>query len=135
MESENKMVNEKGNFTAKYYNYYVDHARHSHLGHGLFINKKNRDSISVVRSDDDKELIVKSGLHFSEIDPRELGWFKLEAERSGFKDAEYSQHYFHEVARFPYTDSGLDDAGDYIRAEAKRRGMVQNNGWPFKMAF
>ncbi|CAM3946457.1 hypothetical protein PLGE761_02400 [Pluralibacter gergoviae] len=128
-----KMVNEQGNFTAKYFSYYCSNNQHSK--HELFINSVTRDSISVRLSQNKDELIVLNGMGFNDIDAPTRMIEKSNANRSGFKKAEFSTLFVREVARFSFTEDGINKACEYIRSEAKKRWMVESNGWRFKMKF
>ncbi|EOY2735194.1 hypothetical protein ACP3BQ_005249 [Klebsiella pneumoniae] len=129
---ENKMIDKNGNFTADYFTYYCTGDK-SHQSCETFINVKSRDGLYVRVGTDKKELVILNGTRFDDID---LPTRRLEislTELSGFKSAEYSTRFKTEAARFPFTETGIKAACEYLRSEAKKRGMVQSNGWPFRM--
>lgn len=141
-KSAEPFVNDKGNFTCSYFKYYnaPTGAKQNKSYSPLFRNLENNDAISysLVKTshpDIKVEIIISQNARIDDYKDAVMIMMAKNQTPAGTRNAEYSAMERIEIARFPLTAQGADDACDFVRQQAKLRGMVQDNGWSFKMGF
>ncbi len=149
-----KFINEKGNFTLAYFSTYAGTTVLGQRLSGipLFSNSNNGDYIGITallynteprvkgKDQDDtwvKEFVIYRGMTIEEAKGKHR-ILKSEIINGVWDNgSKFSPDWRIEIARFPYTDEGADQACEFIRKMAKEKKMKQHAVYPhlWQMAY